>query len=303
MNKTGQKVNSLPAGVIRLGILFVLWGYLFKTDLLRFVSRAVQSGDLAHLFVAPVMMLLIIFWRKKEFAAGMTRGSVWGVVLLGAGLFLYASVIWPFSYGYARDLAIIPVLAGTILTACGWRVLKLSIPILILLMLSIPIGSRLYATLIIRPETYTIASAAKILDLLPGVNTILNGTDIQFRSSGIDGVVALGESNRGAQLLMAYACIGVYVTFYRFRSWGRISFVAMAGVAIIMLCNLLRLLTWGLTAIYVSVEPVSDIPRITSAVVSLITAFLLFQAVCAVKFNLFVEETELELSEKVENDE
>ena len=158
-------------------------------------------------------------------------------------------------------------------------------------------GPRLYATLIIRPETYTIAATAKALDLLPGVDTVVKGVDIFFSSVHKSGVVGLGESNRGARLLLAFAAIGIFVTFSQPRSFWRLMFVGITAGAVVLFCNFLRFVVWGLATIYLSVTPTSALPRNISAVCSLFAAYGIFVLLCSARVNLFIEEQEDEIRE------
>ena len=152
--------SEIAGGAARLAILLGLCAWVFWRELANMTSIVPKSSEMAHALVAPIAILLLMYRRRVALAENVTKGSPWGIALLVAGLVMYAAATWPFSYGYARQLTIMPVLAGAVVVTCGWRVLKLSLPMLLLVLLSIPIGSRLYATLVIRPETYTIAATA-----------------------------------------------------------------------------------------------------------------------------------------------
>ena len=284
--------SEITGALARLTILFGLCVWMFWPEAVRIALTIPKSSEIAHALVTPVAVLLLVYLRRVALVENLTKGSAWGIVGLAGGLTMYAGTTWPFNYGYARDIAIIPVLAGVVLVTCGWRVLKLSLPMLLLVLLSVPIPSRLYATLIIRPETYTIAATATTLDQLPGIDTSVKGTDLLFSSEQSSGVIALGESNRGARLLLAFAAVGVFVAFSRIRSPWRIVVAAAAAAPIVLFCNFFRLLCWGLAVIYTGVSPTSALPRNVSAVCSLFASYVLFAFVCAFGFNLFIDADE-----------
>ena len=287
-NRTATTEEKTTAAA-RFAILFCLWIWMFWPELNAMLSAALRSSEMAHALIAPLAIVLLIYHRRTHLADGVTKGSVWGLAFIILGLLIYAGAMWPFSYGYARDIMPVPVLAGVILVSCGPRPLKLSLPMLLIVLLAIPIGSRLYATLVIRPETYTIAATAEILNLLPSVEISARGTDLFYVTDKISGVIALGESNRGARLLMAYAAIGVFVIFSRIRSPGRIVSLAILGPPIILFCNFLRFLCWGLTAICTKTDPTSMLMRNSAAICSLLVAYALFAFASAFSLNLFVE--------------
>ncbi|MCK4753306.1 MAG: exosortase/archaeosortase family protein [Planctomycetes bacterium] len=282
-------VNKIAPAITKLVILFGLCLWLFWPEVTKMIASVSVYSEKAHILVVPVAIMLLIFLRRHALTKNLTDGSMWGLVILVVGLAMYAAVIWPFEFGYAHYVAIIPVLAGAILVACGWRILKLSLPMLLLLLISFPLGSRIYARLIIRPETYTIKATATALNLLPSVDTYVKGVDLIFTSKENSGVVGLGESNRGARLLFASVGIGVFVVFSQIRSFRRIIVAAMAAIPIVLFCNFLRLLCWGLIVTCTKVEPTSLIPRNIATLCSLLVLYSLFVFVCNFRFNLFVE--------------
>jgi len=250
---------------------------------------APSSPERVHALAVPILIALLIWLRRVELAEALSSGSLWGVALLLVGLGLYALASWPFNYGYIRDIAILPVLGGAVVVTCGWRSLKVSLPMLLLVGLAIPLGYRIYARLIIRPETYTINAVAQALGLLPGFETDVRGVDIFFESGRGSGVVALGESNRGAKLLIAFAVVGVFVTFSRIRSVPRLVFVACTAIPVILFCNFFRLFLQAVIQVYIAPDPAACSARYLAAVASLVVAYLLFACISSVRFEVFSE--------------
>lgn len=286
--------TRITHSVARLAILLVLCAWLFWPEISRIATGLHNSSETAHVLIIPLAILLLIYHRRDALRKRLTAGSAWGMLFVLAGIVLFGGALWPFNYGYVRDLAVLPVLAGVILIACGRGVLKLSVPMLLLVLLAIPISSRLWASLIIRPETYNIAATAGTLDLLPGIDTQIQGVDIFFSAADHNGCVALGQSNRGVRLPLACLALGVFVVFSRIRSPARIIIAAAAAVPIVLFCTFFRLLCSALMTIYGRLEPQSDWPRSVSAVCALLAAYGLFAAICAARLKLFVaDEPEL----------
>jgi len=280
--------------VFSLAVLCVFWGWAFLPELRRIFLRMPHSSEMVHITILPLTLLLIVFCRRNELLASVTKGTACGVVLIFAGGTLYALASWPFSYGYIRDIAILPVLAGVILVSCGWRILFISFGLLLLIALSIPLGSRLYASLIIRPETYTIKLCAGVMDMMPGIKTSVKGLDI-FIERGQDHIVAaLGESNRGARLLYAFMTIGVFVGFSHSRSLGRSLLILLLLFPAAFLCNILRYLCLALANIFIVSNPASGFGRNFAAVVSMFAAYGLFAMISSMKVNLFIEASDEE---------
>jgi len=284
-----QASHRTVGALARLAVLLALFAWLFRPELAGIVSHATASSEWVHVLLVPLLIGLLAYHRRIALAKSLSGGSLWGIPVLIAGLGLYSAATWPFDYGYIRLVAIIPVLAGIVLVACGWGVFRLSLPMLLLAMLAIPIGDRIYARLIIRPETYTIGAVAAVLGRLPGVDAVVKGVDVFFDSGISSGVVALGQSNRGTRLLPAFAAVGVFVVFSRIRSVWRLTFVACMAVPVILFCNFFRLLCWAILQLYWADDPTSNLPRSVSAVLSLLLAYGLFVLVATVKVNLFTD--------------
>lgn len=289
---------KLYRGLIQLCVLLLLWVWAFWPHIIRVVRISLRSSEVAHLLVVPIGVFLLIFLRRKDFAAP-SKGSLWGIVLLLLGLFVYSISIWPFLFIYAQEMATILVLAGLILSTCGWRYLIQSIPILLFVMSAIPLGSGIFTRLVILPETYTIAACAKTLELLPGVQIAVKGIDIHYIYGEFSGIIGLGESYRGARLFQPLITLGIFVVFFESRSIWRLLFISMCVIPILLMCNYLRLLCWSLVAVYGKSGIISTWPRFISSTIYLLIAYGLWVLVCNIKFNLFVETDEEESAHEV----
>ncbi len=292
-------VNEIIWVIVRLVILLILSIGAFWPEVFSVCSGAAKSSERVHMLIVPVLIFFLIYLRRAALVANLTKGSMWGILFLILGFGIYACFTWPFDYGYLRVIAIVPVLAGVIMISCGGRVLKLSLPMLLLVLISIPVPSRIYAKLIIRPETYTITAAAATLDKLPGVDVFVKGVDLIFDSNHDTGIIALGESNRGARLLFVFAAIGIFVVFSRIRPIWRILVIAIASVPVVLLCNLFRFICWGLVVMYIPFDVASGAPRVISTICSVLVLYGLVVLMCVFKVNLFIEEVEIADTGKV----
>ena len=165
-------------------------------------------------------------------------------------------------------------------------------PILLLFLLAIPIGNNVYATLVVRVETVTMTATRLLLNLLPGVDVVLRGADLSFDRAGTIGTIALGEPFRGASLLLPCLTVGVFVSFARIRPFWQILISAIMAAPIVLLCNLLRIVSWGIVTIYGRFGPTSPWPRTLSTIFALLAAYLIFGILLAILSSIVVEEEE-----------
>jgi len=302
IDKIQSAKEDVMVAVIKLACLLVLCVWVFWSELSSMVLGTLNSSEKVHLLTVPVMVVLLIYLRRDALRTNLTSGAFAGIIMIIFGFFVYAFATWPFNYGYVQDVAIIPVLGGIILASCGWRVFGLSIPILLLMLLAIPIPSRIYAAIVIRLETRTIEAVAKTLSLLPGTDVFIKGVDIIFSSAKGDCVVAMGESNRGARLLSAFGVLGTFIIFSEIRSWRRIFIVSILALPIVFLCNFLRLLFWAILGIYAQFSAASKLPRTASFIFSILVLYGLFALVCVFKLNLFIEDDSADTKEQLSGD-
>ncbi|MHC5005935.1 MAG: archaeosortase/exosortase family protein [Planctomycetota bacterium] len=285
---TDTASRNLRLAGLQVGVLVALCFVVFRAELYA-LSAVFDDPDAAHGLAAPLIIFILLLSRRRALARQLTGGSAWGVVLLVCSMGAFFLSTWPFNYAYPRRAAIVPAIAGAILAVGGWRVLKLCLPMLLILLIAIPTGVRYYAFLIIMPETYTLSAVRATLDMLPGLFVELEGLDLSYFTADRSGTIALGEHHRGAGILLSYLTLGVFVAFARIRPFWQLVLMGAAAPVIVLLCNYVRLFTWGLITIYGGAVPLSPVPRIASSTVALLLAYALFVLLSVVLSRILVE--------------
>ncbi|MHC5002722.1 MAG: archaeosortase/exosortase family protein [Planctomycetota bacterium] len=265
-------------------MLLVFWPVLRST-----ITVSLSRPDSAHALAIIVMIGILVVQRRRLFADVCGPGSPWGLVLIILAIAGHALLTWPFSFAYPRFLAVVPALAGAVLAVGGWRTLIHALPMLLLVLIAIPIGTRYWASLIIRPETITLDAVRISLDMLPGVTVDLTGLDLTYERGGSRGTIALGEPRRGATLLLAFLTVGVFVTFIRVRPLWKVAVAALAAAPLVLLANYARLLIHGVVTIVIGADPLSPLPRAVATVLSLLLAYGLFVGLLAILDALVIE--------------
>ncbi|HSW45529.1 MAG TPA: archaeosortase/exosortase family protein [Phycisphaerae bacterium] len=279
------------AAAIRIAVLAGLLIWALWPEM-RAIANSLFDGQNPLSIALPLAILILFLLRRQVLRQSVAAGSSAGVLVVFVGLIWYSVCVWPFDYGFLRLLAVPVLLGGCILAAAGGRALKHSLPLLLMLAFALPVGPRIYAALIIRPETATLKVARAAFDALPGVNVSLKGSDLVYSHGQSNGVIALGESYRGMALLGSYTLIGGFVVFARIRPLWQIVLAGLAAGPIVLLANFIRLLTWGFATIYGGYGPTSELPRDIAAAVSMLSAFFMFAIWCLVLSQLVVEADE-----------
>lgn len=261
---------------IQLLILLGLCVVAFWPELAGMIKTTLRDIEAAHALAAPVIVLIMFCGRRHALAMILSKGSkgsVWGLVALVAALGIYALANWPFHFETVQRVMLVLAMVSVVLAVGGWRVLKLSAPMLLILLIAIPTGGRFYAFVIIKPETITLDAVSAALSLLPGVTVTLQGSDLLYYADNGSGSIALGEPHRGASLLLSYLTIGVFVTFVRIRPLWQVVVMMVAAAPVVLICNFARVVSWGVVTIYAGSHPLSPVPRIVSIIFSLVLAY------------------------------
>lgn len=290
----GHAAGSTAPGtvLVRVLLLGAVLMLLFREYLWFIVESAVTQPQNAQAIAVPLLMGLLVWLRKADFirAVRCGRSSPAGIVLIVAGIMAFAVATWPFNYLQIRLLTIVVISAGILLAAGGWPLLRRAVPLLLLLGLAIPIGTRYYARVIIVPETLTLHATTMLLDLLPGVSATLEGLDIFFERGGRHGVVALGEPSRGASLLLAGLAVQIFLVASRPRGVGAIVAFLLCFGPILLLSNLLRFAAWGVWSVTLEPDPWAEAPRLVTGAASIVLTALLTALVMAIGDALVVKE-------------
>jgi hypothetical protein len=280
---TARRVSSPASAALQIAILVLIGSVVFFQEIGGIVRVAVRDPERAHVLAVPVLIALLLWLRRRAIAEEMRPGSLWGAVFAGVGLIIFAVCSWPFNYGLGRRYAFIPVIAGIILSICGWKVLSRTVAILLLLLIAIPLGPRLHARVTRQPELMTLKATALILEATPRIDLIeMSGPEMTYSYGAERGTIALGEPHRWMGLVYAYITIGIFVAYASIRPAWQTAVILLATVPVALACNLVRVLIWGLLTVYGGVVPSSPVPRTVAAWVTLPLAYILIVIVAAV---------------------
>jgi len=294
------RMNAIPetfpsryrVPIARFLVLFGLTIILFWPEIISIFHISVFQSDYIHILFIPFIILAFAFLHRNALLSSIRlAGNGSGLILVLAGTLLYALASWPFSFGLLRQLAMLPVLAGIVLLSFGYKFLIRTSPVFLLLILAVPLGSRLYARLIIFPETYTIRITAETLNLLPGIDTEIQGNDLILIRGSHKQVVGLGESNRAARLFYLYGVLGIFVIYSQNISFSRKTIALCFLGPLILLGNLVRFEIWSIILAFGNYEPTNLFPKTASAFCAIGFCYFTVILLCSIKLRLFIEDS------------
>ncbi len=261
-----------PAGgIVLLEVLLLSAAtlLLYREVLVGFVREAAYVPMRSTLVILPVLAAAWIWRRRRDLAADVRPARIAGAILWALGLLAYAAATWPFPIFQFRAWAVVPMLAGIVLWAAGWRVLRECVPLLGVVGLAVPIGALVFSRLTGPVESAVLSAAAAILDRLPGHAARLESIDLVVETGTAAVVVGLGAPHRALGGLLPFMALGLVVVFARRRSLAAwILGLASVPVLAIGAC-LLRLLVWAVLAVRGAGDPTADGPRLAGTAVAL----------------------------------
>jgi hypothetical protein len=281
---SGPRAAPTPGtAAVQVAILLVPALWLFRDDLVAIFSAATRDAEGAHILAIPLLIGILIWRRRRLLVESLAPGSAWAIPLLVLSVLVAAASSWPYNFGLPRRLALIPILAAILLAVGGRRLCFRCLPMLLLVLIMIPLGARLYATAMRIPDQITLRGFMGTMEMLPRVIALeLRGPDLHYTATSGRGTILLGEPHRWSSLMLSYLTLAVFVTFVRARPPWQIACMAVAALPIAFVCNFARLMTWGVVNVYGGVEPTSHLPRLAAIVVSVPLAYLLAALTMAV---------------------
>lgn len=248
-----MKAPPIPSGLVRAQTISVLWkslllvvlvGLLYYRVIAKLVVDWAQIQDYSHGFVVPPFAAYLL-WKKRETIAATTIVPTWeGVVVLGFGLLVLIGGVYGAELFLSR-VSLVIVLAGIALAFGGWRISRLAMPSVVVLLLCIPIPAIVFVHITL-PLQILASRAASVLLQLVGVPVLREGNVLVLPSISLE----VAEACSGIRSLISLLTLAILYSFLRKRSTFQGLLLALASIPIAIAANALRLLGTGVCVQY-----------------------------------------------------
>lgn len=266
---------SVPLRVvaIRAAILTGLSFLLFRDSLYGKSTAMINSSEWSHALAWPVLVAVYLWCRRDELRSRATEGSNFGLLLFIFGAFFYFVVRSLGLFSHLFVVALLLCLAGAIWYAVGWKALRVCVPLLALLFLSIPLSERSMDRFTLGIQRESLRATAFASMLLPSIELRSMGKELTYTYDGRSGYFVVAEQRFGARWLPAYATIGLFVVFCRRRTMARVITCLVFCIPVAIVCKLLHLLAWATVSVYGGFDPVSAVPRNIALIFALVAMY------------------------------
>jgi exosortase len=225
-------------------ILAVLVAAVYYHVVVKLVTDWWQIADFSHGFLV-VPFAFYLLWVKRDILRTTPIVPTWaGVWLVGIGL----GTLILGEYGaelFLSRISLLILLAGLVLSFCGWAVLKELRFALLVLLLAVPIPSILFNQITLPLQILASKAASALLPFF-GVPVLREGNVIELPLMKLE----VAEACSGIRSLMSLFTLAVFYGYFLDKSALRRTILALASVPIAIAANAVRIVGTGLCVQY-----------------------------------------------------
>ena len=216
----------------------------------------------------------------------------WGLGNLVFGLLVFAFGIYPGQNDWLKDYGMVHTIFGTVLTLCGWEVMRVVWFPIAFLICGIPWPGLVYSWLASPLQHLAAAVAVKTLNVT-GIDSIRSGTKMFI--TGADGLprpLNVAEACAGLRSLMTFISVAAAVAFLSNRPFWQKVIITASAVPIAIFCNVMRVTGQAYLDRFAGHEWSEGFAHGFVGLVMLIPAFFLILLVSWILDQLFIEEVD-----------
>jgi exosortase D (VPLPA-CTERM-specific) len=231
--------------VLGIGLAAVL--VMFQRTIL-YIFANWEREEYSHGYLIPVISLLLLWQRRRQFQQMPFSPSWAGVLLMTFGVGLY--FISAFAAITTLDAyAFVIVIAGAFLAVTGWSAFRVALPALALLLLMVPIPAFFFNNLSSSLQLVSSQIGVAVIRMF-GISVFLEGNVIDLGSYKLQVV----EACSGLRYLFPLLTLGVIlVSLVRFPLWIRL-LIVVSTIPITVLMNSFRIGVIGVLVEHYGIE-------------------------------------------------
>ncbi len=237
-----SSASFLPAVAIVAVLTVVYWSSM------RMLLSYWDTPDYSHGYLVPPFAAFLLWVRRDTFSMDNKGGAWLGAILIFASalFFVAAGVLGFKSIG---AFSIIPAIAGIVLMAGGWAMLRWSWPAILFLIFMIPLPVAI-ETMATQPLRRVGTMASTYILQTMGLPAIAEGNVIQLS----DQKIGVAEACSGLRMLMSSAALAFGLAFMINRPLWERALIVLSAVPIAIITNVIRIVVTGICYEYLSAE-------------------------------------------------
>jgi exosortase len=222
----------------------------------------------------------------------------WGLGNLLFGLLVFAIGIYPVQNDWLTDYGMVHTIFGTVLTLCGWDVMRVVWFPIAFLVCGLPWPGLVYSKIALPLQHLAANVAVKMLNFT-GIDAMGSGTKIYFTGSKEIRALNVAEACAGMRSLMTFISVGAAVAFLSNRAFWQKVVITASAIPIAIFCNVMRVTGQAYLDRLAGEQWSESFAHQFVGLVMLIPAFLLILLVAWVIDHVFLEEVDDKAKYKV----
>ncbi|MEM1211731.1 MAG: exosortase/archaeosortase family protein [Planctomycetota bacterium] len=215
-----------------LGLFAILAGFDAWADIAHI---AMVDEEASQVFLTPIVLLWLLWARKRRLLQTPLRLSAWGLLIIAVGAALsiygYHSLMQALWHGGA-----VLVLIGAVWTALGSQIMRVAAPALFVMLFLVPVPGLIRQRIALPLQDWTAAGAEVGLQLI-GISVGRAGNVLIYNGEQ----VAVAEACNGMRMVFALILVAYAYAFATpLRGWTRLAIILLSPFAAVV-CNIIRL--------------------------------------------------------------
>jgi exosortase len=238
MNRTAARLRSLvPAATLVAPVVGLAWAFAGTLeDLYRTWGTNPQYS---HGYLVPVFAAYLLWARRGHLDCAAVRPAWWGlaVLLAGLGMRLYGGY---FFYSWLEMVALIPCVAGLVLTLGGRAALRWAWPAVLFLTFMVPLPYRVATSMSGPLQRLATVSSTFVMQTC-GLPALAEGNVILLN----DAEIGIVEACSGLRMLVVFFALAAAVALVARRPLLDRFVVVLSAVPIALAANIARITATG----------------------------------------------------------
>ncbi len=253
-------------------VWLVGFGSLYAPVLAKLWRDWEADPNYSHGFMVVPLAAMIAWDRRASLRAAVVAGSNVGLAVVIASLLLL--VVGTFGAElFLTRVSMVGVVAGSVLYACGWRVLRVAALPIAFLLLMIPPPAIVFNQIAL-PLQLLASSVGEAMLRLIGVPVFREGNVLVLPNV----MLQVSEACSGIRSLVSLFAGAVLYAYYMEKRRGRRVVLALSAIPIAIVVNALRVAATGIAAAYYGPEAAEGVLHTISGWLMFVVALLLVWA-------------------------
>jgi exosortase D (VPLPA-CTERM-specific) len=247
MNETSLTSTIWKSPVSFWVLIFMcalLVGYAFQETILDMIGRWNNQEEYGYGYIIPFITLFLIWQRKDQLAEMEFSASIWGLLLITFGGFLFFLGAVATTHTLSQYGLVVTIL-GTALALLGWKTFKIVMVPLAVLFFMVPLPPFIYQTLSAKLQLVSSQIGVDVIRLF-GISVYLEGNVIDLGSYKLQVV----EACSGLRYLFPLVSLSFIVAYiYKGAFWKK-AVIFLSSIPITVFMNSFRIGVIGVLVEY-----------------------------------------------------